>query len=98
MNNALRKSEVDPYGLKSAFPEYLLLKVLFPGEYDLFLFSSFGEAAIKLDISRASTVLALENTHLLYLSEEAFFHLLDPYLSKSLDEKIHYFNNFPIFS
>jgi len=63
----------------------------------IILLSSFGEAAIKLDISRASTVLALENTHLLYLSEEAFFHLLDPYLSKSLDEKMNYFNNFPIF-
>ena len=31
--------------------------------------SAFGEAAIKLDIARSSTVFAIENSHLLFLSE-----------------------------
>lgn len=43
--------------------------------------SSFGEVAIKLESSRASTVFAVENTHLLYMSEAAYIQLLDPYLS-----------------
>lgn len=32
-------------------------------------YSAFGEAAIKLDIARSSTVFAIENSHLLFLSE-----------------------------
>lgn len=33
IQSQLKKSDNDPYGLKSAFPEYLILKVLFSGEY-----------------------------------------------------------------
>lgn len=51
-----------------------------------------------MDTSRASTVLALENTHLLYLSEDAYMMLLDPYLSRALDEKIAYFSKQPLFA
>lgn len=29
-----RKTDDDPLGLKSLFPEYLILKILFQGEYD----------------------------------------------------------------
>lgn len=32
LNPQLRKSEIDPYGLRSAYPDYLILKVLFSGE------------------------------------------------------------------
>ncbi|CAD8171843.1 unnamed protein product [Paramecium pentaurelia] len=86
----IRKNDPDPYGLKSAFPDYLILKVLINGD-------SFGEAAIKLNITRSSTVFAIENSHLLFLSEQAYLQLLDPFLSKSLDDKIIYFTQTPIF-
>lgn len=29
-----RKTDDDPLGLKGLFPEYLILKILFQGEYD----------------------------------------------------------------
>lgn len=48
--------------------------MLFSGEYNINwnFDSSFGEVAIKLESSRASTVIAVENTHLLYMSEAAY--------------------------
>ncbi|CAD8160847.1 unnamed protein product [Paramecium octaurelia] len=81
----------DPYGLKNLFPDYLVVKVMFSGD-------SFGEVAIKLESSRASTVFAVENTHLLYMSEAAYIQLLDPYLSQILEEKIQYFKKNMIFT
>ncbi|CAD8078698.1 unnamed protein product [Paramecium sonneborni] len=86
----MRRNDPDPYGLKSAFPDYIILKVLINGD-------AFGEAAIKLDIARSSTVFAIENSHLLFLSEQAYISLLAPFLSKSLDDKILYFTQTPIF-
>ncbi|CAD8046594.1 unnamed protein product [Paramecium primaurelia] len=85
------KSTIDPYGLKSLFPEYMIMKMLFSGD-------SFGEVAIKLESSRASTVFAVENTHLLYMTEAAYVQLLDPYLSEALEEKIQYFKRNTLFT
>ncbi|CAD8212185.1 unnamed protein product [Paramecium octaurelia] len=85
------KSTLDPYGLKSLFPEYMMMKMLFSGD-------SFGEVAIKLETSRASTVFAVENTHLLYMTEAAYVQLLDPYLSEALEEKIQYFKKNTLFT
>ncbi|CAD8168937.1 unnamed protein product [Paramecium octaurelia] len=86
----MRRNDPDPYGLKSAFPDYIILKVLVNGD-------AFGEAAIKLNSARASTVFAIENSHLVFLSEQAYLQLLDPFLSKSLDDKTIYFTQTPIF-
>ncbi|CAK62187.1 unnamed protein product (macronuclear) [Paramecium tetraurelia] len=85
------KTTIDPYGLKSLFPEYMMMKMLFSGD-------SFGEVAIKLETSRASTVFAVENTHLLYMTEAAYVQLLDPYLSEALEEKIQYFKKNTLFT
>ena len=52
---------------------------------------AFGEGSIKLDIPRSSTVIALENSHFLYLSDAAFMQILDPFMSTALDRKIEYF-------
>lgn len=81
-SNENAKVQADPYGLKNLFPDYLVVKAIFPGEYELFLiYRSFGEVAIKMESSRASTVFAVENCHLLYMSEAAYVQLLDPYIS-----------------
>ncbi|CAD8114582.1 unnamed protein product [Paramecium sonneborni] len=80
----------DPFGLKLLFPDYLILKILFQGD-------SFGEAAIKLDTARSSTVFTLEDTHLLYVNESAYLEYLNPYLSISLDNKLSFFGQTSIF-
>ncbi|CAD8196135.1 unnamed protein product [Paramecium pentaurelia] len=85
-----KKTEQDPYGLNNVFPDYIILKVLFQGD-------SFGEAAIKLDTARSSTVYALEQTHLIYLNEMAYLELINPYMSAALDNKINYFSKSPLF-
>ncbi|CAD8202259.1 unnamed protein product [Paramecium octaurelia] len=86
----IKRTDQDPYGLNSVFPDYIILKVLFQGD-------SFGEAAIKLDTARSSTVYALEQTHLIYLSEMAYLELINPYMSAALDNKINYFSKTPLF-
>ncbi|CAD8096900.1 unnamed protein product [Paramecium sonneborni] len=87
---ALGKNEDDPFGLKILFPDYIILKILFQGD-------SFGEAAIKLDRARSSTVFTLEDTHFLYLNESAYLEYLNPYLSIALDKKLQFFEQTPIF-
>ncbi|CAK87857.1 unnamed protein product (macronuclear) [Paramecium tetraurelia] len=84
------KTEDDPFGLKILFPDYIILKILFPGD-------SFGEAAIKLDTTRSSTVFTLEDTHLIYLNETAYLEYINPYLSIALDKKMKYFGSTPLF-
>ncbi|CAD8091489.1 unnamed protein product [Paramecium primaurelia] len=84
-----KKNEDDPFGLKILFPDYIILKILFQGD-------SFGEAAIKLDTTRSSTVFTLEDTHLLYLNESAYLEYLNPYLSVALDKKMKYFGQTPL--
>ncbi|KAM3136160.1 hypothetical protein pb186bvf_011782 [Paramecium bursaria] len=86
----LKKTENDPLGVKSAFPDYIVLKILKGGE-------AFGEGSIKLDIPRSSTVIALENSHFLYLSDAAFMQILDPFMSTALDRKIEYFKQSQVF-
>ncbi|CAD8200788.1 unnamed protein product [Paramecium pentaurelia] len=86
----VKRTDQDPYGLNSVFPDYIILKILFQGD-------SFGEAAIKLDTARSSTVYALEQTHLIYLSEMAYLELINPYMSAALDNKINYFSKTPLF-
>ncbi|CAD8147742.1 unnamed protein product [Paramecium pentaurelia] len=84
------KNDDDPFGLKILFPDYIILKILFQGD-------CFGEAAIKLDTARSSTVFTLEDTHLLYINETAYLEYLNPYLSIALDNKIQYFGQTPLF-
>jgi CRP-like cAMP-binding protein len=50
-----------------------------------------------LDTARSSTVVALEQTHLIYMSETAYLELIDPYLSVILDDKILFFSKTPLF-